>query len=238
MCVEDPASGTTSCQLRLPPLRSGDVVVLFRPMTGGPPPACDFLACPPEDARPTTVGGLPAFESPPRLADGILELTWTIAVPLAPLQRGSITAYVGMPDVGIGAIARAMVAGLRFDPPIERLDRTPVGVERAIAGAVAQLESDRSSAPEYECFPDVPGVIGSATFAREPNGPVLTRPLEVTCSWTLEPSVLEVWTVTRTIEWPASPTQPGGRRTQVLWIAPDGTDLGGMSSGDEFPGQG
>jgi hypothetical protein len=239
MCVEDAASGTTSCQLRLPPLRSGDIIAVFRPVTGGPPPACDFLTCPPVDARPTTVGGLPAFESLPHLADGILELTWTIAVPRAPLQHGSITAYIGTPDVGGGAIARAIVASLRFDPPLERLDRSPTGLERAIVGAVAQLEWAREGAPEYECFPDRPGAVGSATFTREPSGPNLLMPLDVACSWTIEPSPLEVWRVTRTIAWAETEDHPAGRRTEVLWIAPDGTDLGGaLGAGDEYPGGG
>jgi hypothetical protein len=51
-------------------------------------------------------------------------------------------------------------------------------------------------------------------------------------------SVPEVWTVTRTIAWAATATHAPGRQTRILCIAPDGIDLGGgMSSGDEFPGQ-
>jgi hypothetical protein len=231
-----------------------DVVLRFQKDGSGPWPAAPWPTDP--SFTMTTVGGLPALfsqssgSSVPELA---MQLGWlapetaagaeTVLVWQLPGNPTSdaykagtsqanpvrIVAAVRGPNVAaILAQVKAVVASIQYDPAVVPLPTDPAALAALSQQALtAALDlGDGASTGSMDCFPTQPGS-RSATITVAPDGPKLGKPLPVVCSATIEPNIMEGWTITLTVTWEAASDRKAGRWT---------SRTGGQTFGsDEFP---
>jgi len=202
-------------------------------------PGFNILDADPGGGARTTVGGLPAIRAVEdrAFAGTIRTITWTLARPGSVDNSYKITAELRGPDLDrLEAQVDAMVASLRYDPPVVPLPAGPAGeaaMREAVARTLASLTTEYAG---YGVFPTEPGTSRPCTVTQEPQGPELLRALDATCSTQVETTPLQLWKMTLTISWPATDAHAAGAQVRTIWLAPDGSVVGGSASGDPLPG--
>jgi hypothetical protein len=183
----------------------------------------DILDHRPAEATPLTVGGLPAYVEtfpPPPALGADLAMRWTISMPGMVDNYFTITALVRGPKLDrLKADVEAMVARLRYDPPVVPLPTGSAAAEAAAATALGALVQD---SPAWACFPPRPGSREMLATSL-PMGPTLARPQLATCTMQIEATPLELWRLTLTMRLPEPDPQAGRGETFVAWVHPDGT---------------
>ena len=204
-------------------------------ITGHGFPGFNILDAQPPGARALVVDRLPAYVeqlAPQERAQGAdLSSVWTIARPGSVDNFLTIQADIRGPDVADQLRqVEALVASLRFDPPVVPLEISDAAAERAATKALATMTAID---PAWSCFPGKPGArqIRVTSF---PQGPVLAEPQVATCSTRIEPTRLHLWRLTLTERLPQADPAAGSAIQIVLWVSPDGTP-GQMTSGSPEP---
>ena len=178
-------------------------------------------------ADPTTVAGLPAWLHRKPIGANVA-LEWTIANPKRIDAGYTIGAMLRGPDLlRLETQVRSLIASLRYVPPVRPLPAVGDGGPALRDALAAHLAFNASEDPTYLCFPLEFGTTRIATITREPSGPPLPGPAEVTCSTRLERSPLELWRVVLEIEWPPEVrSEPWGSE---LYFTLDGEYAGGRT---------
>jgi hypothetical protein len=194
----------------------------------------------PAGATRVKVGGMPAFYKTSALPYGARRLSWTIARPEAFDNYVSLQVDLLAPVGGqLESEVRAMVASVRFRPPVVPLVTDSASKAAAAASAVAALKALKPEGAAYACFPAVPGTSRSAVIRQVPFfGATLRKPLPVVCSMTIEPSDLQLWKMTLRISWDADSDRKSGSYIIVQWVTREGrlsATTGGGSGSSEPP---
>lgn len=189
----------------------------------------------PAGATALEVDDLPAyFEAGPPGDPAVgadQSLTWTLARPIPVDNFFRIQALVRGPNLGalVGQL-NSMISSVRYDPPVSLLPTTTAQRDAAIAKALDVLAG---SSPAWRCFPSHPGSqVG--TMSEYPGGPALAAQHQATCRTSVEPTALQVWRATFTVELDQPDPVFGAQFAVQVWIAPDGTP-GEMTSGSAVP---
>jgi hypothetical protein len=178
-----------------------------------------------------TVGGLPAGFSETTLSgwyQSDVALIWDLSAPGSPLARYEIRAYIKGPDVaGLRAEVERLVASVRFDPGPAKLNPTdgPLVATRALAELSA-------SNPGGFCYPETLGV--TSEEIQTIFGVELSKPLPVTCTAAIEPSV-GLWKLTVTMSWDAAADRNPGSYALRFFLTPGGVETWSDSSGSPVP---
>jgi hypothetical protein len=209
----------------------GQVLVTVGLSEGPPRPGPIDTADPsqlPLGGRYVTVGGLPATYA--ETTDGdTLTMSWMLSVPENLMSRFTIDAQIVGPGTEtMRAQVEAMVASIRYDPPVVALD--PADGPRIAALAVASLQK---SDPDFACFPTEPGATATATVNELPFYSELGKPLPVTCSIAIEPTYIGLWKMTLTQSWTAASDRTAGSLETTVWVGPDGVP--GQTGGGAAP---
>lgn len=211
----------------------------------------------------TTVGGLPALfsqsagsavpepaissfaavASPETAAGAETILVWEL--PGNPTGKAGtyqvipvriIAAVRGPNAVAIVAQVKAVVASIQYDPVVIPLPTDPAALAALTQHVlVAGLSQAMAYPGAMNCFPRQPGS-NATTISLTPDGGKLGKPLPVVCSATIEPNIMEGWTITLNVTWDAASDRKAGRWTWVLEVNAYGQGGGGLTIGsDEFP---
>lgn len=173
-----------------------------------------------------TVGGLPAI-----FEDSGATLDWTLSVPGQLISEYYIHAEIKGPgDEQMRAQVEALVASIRYDPPVPVLD--PSDGPRIAAIGLAKA---RANDPSFDCFPSVPGATATATILQFPMYSAMHKPLPVTCTTAIEPVAIGLWKMTLTESWTAASDRSAGSLTTTIWLAADGTP--GETEGGPAPSE-
>ena len=186
----------------------------------------------PAGATPLVVDGLPAyFETGPTASGGDTEtLTWTLARPGSVDNYYTIRATVRGPNLAPFETAlQAVVASLRFNPPVVPLPSGPGAAETAAAAALSALGKD---SPTWACFP-APGGTRQMEIRALTNGPSLARPQVATCTTEILATPLQLWRMTLTLRLPETDPQAGHGEIITVWVNPDGSP--GSTGGSSLP---
>jgi len=128
------------------------------------------------------------------------------------------------------AEVEALVASIRYDPPVAVLD--PSDGPRIAAIGLAKAKAND---PSFDCFPSVPGPRQRRRSCNSPCTPACTKPLPVTCTTAIEPVAIGLWKMTLTESWTAASDRSAGSLTTTIWLAPDGTP--GETDGGPAPSE-
>jgi hypothetical protein len=204
-------------------------------ISGGAFPGFNILDGPPPGATALVVGGLPAYVerlAPADRATGAdVSARWMIASPGSVDSYLSIQADVKGPDVADQLHqVDALVASLKFDPPLVQLEATDAAAEQAATKALAVMAK---TDPSYACFPGKPGIRQMLVTALV-SGPALAKPQVATCSTRIEATRLQLWRLTLIERLPEADPNGDSALRFVLWVSPDGTP-GEMTSGSPEP---
>jgi hypothetical protein len=202
---------------------------------GGGNPAFDILRNRPADATPLTVGGLPAYveeTAPVDTAVGAdVSLTWTLSRPGSVDNFYTITALIRGPNTGpIEDQLRALIASLRYDPPVVLLSQANGAPEAALANALGILAKD---SPAWRCFPAHVGA-AQADISGFPSGLTFPVPHRARCTTAIEATALQLWRATFTIQLDEADPVAGSHWVIEAWLQPDGTP-GEISAGPQVP---
>ena len=113
----------------------------------------------------------------------------------------------------------AVIASLRYDPPVAQL---PSGPDAAASAACKALGILAAESPAWTCFPTTPGS-RQAMLSTLPMGPDLARPQVATCTMRIEATPLQLWRMTLSIRLPEADPGAGLGADIVVWVSPDGT---------------
>lgn len=198
-------------------------------------PVFDILKNRPADATPLTVGGLPAYleeTAPVDPAVGAdLRLTWTLSRPGFVDNFYTIAALIRGPAVGpMTDQLQALIASLRYDPPVVPLPLASGAPEAALAKALGILARDSAT---WRCLPAHAGS-AQADISDFPSGPTFSVPRHAVCTTQIEPTALQLWRATFTIQLAKADPNAGSHWWIQAWLAPDGTP-GGISAGEQAP---
>jgi hypothetical protein len=151
-----------------------------------------------------------------------------------------ITAAVRGPNTAaLVAQVKAVVASIQYDPAVIPLPTDPAALaaltQRVLVAGLS--EADMAYPGAMNCFPRQPGS-NATTISLAPDGGKLGKPLPVVCSATIEPNIMEGWTITLNVTWDAASDRKAGRWTWVLEVNAYGQGGGGLYFGsDVFPYQ-
>ena len=181
----------------------------------------------PANATPLVVDGLPAYlERSPATTGGDTEtLTWTLARPGTVDNFYTIRATLRGPDLApVEAELQALIASLRYDPPVVPLPSGAGAAPAAAASALAVLSKD---APAWACLV----TMGTKQLVIDslPMGPALAHPQLATCTSAIEATPLQLWRMTLAMHLSEPDANAGSGETFVVWVNPDGTP--GLTSG-------
>jgi hypothetical protein len=222
----DASFTTTQCANRYQ-LTPGTLVV---GILGGGSPGFDMTAGRPAGSTALTVGGLPAYletVSPPA-AD--LDLRWTISRPGMVDNFYTIDAQMRGPGIeAMRAQLEALIASVRYDPPVVPL---PTGSAAALAAAQSALAALVKDSPVWGCF----SLSGPQTVRIDsmPDGPPLAHPQLATCTMKIEASPLQLWRMSLSMRLSTPDPNVGTGETTIQWINPDGS-LGARIGGPLAP---
>lgn len=189
----------------------------------------------PAGALSMVIGGLPGYQevgpSPPGDPSGAeTVVTTTIAHPALIDNYYTITASLRGPDVApMRTQLDALIASLRFDPPVVPL---PAGKDAAAAAGTRALTILRRDTPSWGCFVAI-GVSRMVVDA-VPMGPTLAHPQLATCTSTMEATPLQLWRMTMTMRFSESDPNVGGGQQYEVWVDADGNP--GLTSGGPIDG--
>lgn len=184
-----------------------------------------------------TIAGMPALLSvrDHSVIPGADEVrTWVISGPDWMGSMWHVQAVIAGPDLpGLREQADTVARSFAYldpPPPLEEAGR-----DAALAAIIDDFDRQMRRYPGSRlaaCFPRAPGEV-AATVAEGPDGP-LGRPVEVTCTTTVEPTAVRLWRATIAVSWPARDGAPAGRWGWELQFQADGT---GGSQGQLFQEQ-
>ena len=187
-------------------------------------PTFDMLQGRPPGAQAMMIGGLPAWvepESAPVLGVGAdVGIVWTLSMPGSVDNFYTITADIRGPDIDrLRGEVDALVASIRYDPPVVPLSTDGGAAALAASKALATLAKDD---PVWACFPPVGGTRQLLITALV-MGPDLASPQLATCSTTIEATPLQLWRMTLTLRLPRPDPEGGSGQTIVVWVDAAGT---------------
>lgn len=187
-------------------------------------PTFDILQGRPSDAQAMTVGGLPAYvepESAQVLGIGAdVGVVWTLSMPGSVDNFYTISADIRGPDTArLRDEVDALVASIRYDPPVVPLSTNGGAAALAASKALATMAEDSAV---WNCFPPGEGTRQLLITALV-MGPDLSRPQLATCTTTIEATPLQLWRMTLTLRLPHPDPQGGSGQTIILWVDADGT---------------
>ncbi len=194
-------------------------------------PGFNILDGHPPGSRALVIGGLPAYVEPQVPSDpGVgadRTMSWTIARPGSVDNAFVIRADIRGPDVdGQARQVEALIASVRYDPPVVPLEPGEAAAERAANAAIASLARDD---PTWACFSGTPG-LERMRISSLVSGPALGEPQIASCTTQIDATRLQLWRLTLTLRLARpDPTAGSGQRI-VLWVNPDGTP-GATTSG-------
>jgi hypothetical protein len=172
------------------------------------------------ELMPLTLGGMPAsFRVEPNGRDG-RRLVWEVGRSSMSLFR--ITADLRGPGLDtLQEQVTTVVEGLELNPPVKSLPTDPDQLAAGAAAAlVAALSALRINSPEVACFSPVPGEARSAVVVIS-GQPGPRDPIPVTCTSRVEPTRLQMWRVSLTIQLD-EPTSDLGTVVFIQWMTADG----------------
>jgi len=198
-------------------------------------PAFDILRNHPADATPLAIGGLPAYVEQTAPLDPAVgadaSLTWTLSRPGFVDNFYTLTALMRGPHLApIEAQLQALVASVRYDPPVVPLPVASGAPEAALAKALATLVKD---SPTWACFPAHVGA-AQMDISGFPSGPTFAVPHHALCTTEIEPTALQLWRATFTIQLAESDPAAGSHWVIQVWLQPDGTP-GETTAGAQLP---
>lgn len=200
-------------------------------------PGFNVLRNRPASATPLTVGGLPAYVETTASVDPAVgadvSLTWTLSMPGFVDNFYTIVALIRGPDIGpMKDELKALIANLRYDPPVVPLPQASGAADTALAQALGIFASD---SPTWRCFPAHVGA-AQADVSGWPNGPEFGKPHHATCTTEIEPTALQLWRATFAIQLDEPDPDPniGSHWMIESWLQPDGTP-GETTSGPSLP---
>jgi hypothetical protein len=138
-------------------------------------PGFNILDADPGGGARTTVGGLPAIRAVEdrAFAGTIRTITWTLARPGSVDNSYKITAELRGPDLDrLEAQVDAMVASLRYDPPVVPLPAGPAGeaaMREAVARTLASLTTNTRATASSRPSPARPARAPSPRSPRDPS---------------------------------------------------------------------
>lgn len=187
-------------------------------------PTFDILQGRPPGAQAMTIGGLPAYvepESAQVLGSGAdVGVVWTLSMPGSVDNFYTISADIRGPDTArLRGEVDALVASVRYDPPVVPLSTDGGAAALAASKALATMAKDD---PVWNCFPPAGGTRQLLITALV-MGPDLAGPQLATCSTTIEATPLQLWRMTLTLRLPHPDPEGGGGQTIILWVDADGT---------------
>ncbi|HXR27001.1 MAG TPA: hypothetical protein VN771_03995 [Candidatus Baltobacteraceae bacterium] len=176
----------------------------------------------PSDATALTIGGLPGYvetNGPDAAVPGVdRTVTWTIAAPGFVDNYYTIYAQLRGPDLaGLQGQLDALIASLRYDPPITPL---PAGSDAATAALAQALASQVQNDPSWACFP--PTGTRQMLVSSIPGGTALAAPQVATCTTQITATPLALWRADLTLRLPQADPQAGHGEAVTLWVGPDG----------------
>jgi hypothetical protein len=152
-------------------------------------------------------------------------LTWTLSRPGSVDNFYTIRATLRGPDAGpLQVQVEALIASLRYDPPVVPL---PSGAGAAAAAAASALAVLNKDSPAWACF--VPVGTHQLIIDSLPMGPTLAHPQLATCTSMIEATPLQLWRMTLTMRLSEPDANAGTGETFVVWVNADGTP--GQTSG-------
>ena len=173
-----------------------------------------------------TVDGLPAYSRTPPSPSADLTLEWAISRPDSLDNYYMIDALLQGPGLDqMRQQLSALVASLRYDPPVILL---PTGAGAAVAAEQSALAALLKDSPVWGCF----SVTGphSMVIDSMPDGPTLVRPQLATCTMKIEPTRPQFWRLTLTIRLQKPDRNVGTGEIITQWVSADGS-LGLQSIG-------
>ena len=201
-----------------------------------------------ENGFPETIDGLPAklVVQAASMVPGAEEVrTWAVARPGAIGSFLLVQATLAGPDLEASrAEADRIARSLRFSERPPELDEATR--DAALATAIDSKDREMRFYPRSRllgCMPRTPGE-QQASVTEGPGG-VLTEPVEVTCSTSVEATEIGLWRAELLVSWDDGHAVDAGRWGQVLYFDATGAVLGGGtiaglaadgSEGDIFPG--
>lgn len=222
----DPSFTTIDCADRFV-LTPGSLVVT---VSSNGTPTFDITTTRPAGATALTVDGLPAYRETVSTDSADVGLRWTISRPGSVDNFYSVDAQMRGPGlIEMQAQLDALIASLRYDPPVTPLPSGAAPMAAAEAEALAALVKD---SPVWGCF----GTRGPKTMLIDsmPDGPPLAQAQVATCTVTIEGSPLQMWRMALSIRLPKPDPNVGAGETTIQWINPDGS-LGASIGGPLAP---
>ena len=188
-------------------------------------PGFDILTRRPTGATPLTVDGLPAYvetgDAGGPVPPGTTVVTWTLARPGSVDNYFTIHAQIRGPHVApLRAQLDALVASLRYDPPVVPLPAGATAERAAVAKALGTLAA---SSATWGCFPATPGASRQQVVASLTSGPDLVSPQLATCTTAVERTPLQLWRLTLALRLPHRDRNALDGETLELWVGPDGS---------------
>ncbi len=193
-------------------------------------PSFDLSDSRPAGATALTVDGLPAYRETVPTDSADQGLRWTLSLPGSVDNFYTIDAQLRGPGLDeMRAQLDALIASLRYDPPVTPLPSGTAVMAPVEAKALAALVKD---SPVFGCF----SLTGPKTMLIDamPYGPPLAHPQVATCTLTIEASPLQMWRMALSIRLPKPDPNVGSGETTVQWINPDGS-LGASNGGPLAP---
>ncbi len=173
-----------------------------------------------------TVDGLPAYSRTAPSPGADLTLEWGISRPDSLTNYYDIVALLQGPGLDqMRQQLAALIASLRYDPPVIPL---PIGSAAAVAAEQSALAALLKDSPVWGCF----SIAGphSMVIDSMPDGPALVRPQLATCTMKIEPTRPQFWRLTLTIRLPTPDRNVGTGEVITQWVGADGS-LGLQSIG-------
>ncbi len=237
--IPDPCTrttGTISCGVGGYELPENTVVLTILSWST---PWGNILTAPDGDVVALRIHGLPAWRRDlgrDRHTGADRAIEWSIARPDSLNNWVTIKAQMRGPDIEpLERQVDAVIASIRWEPPVVPIDRGPIGRLGASAALGRYLESAAGSDPTYSCFLAADGERVSE-IDHVPGGMPVTEAAHVTCSTELAPTDFELWTATLTMRW-GGDGERAGRWQVVLYINGAGDVIGSATTqADELPG--
>jgi hypothetical protein len=224
--VPAPCSGTGSSETcdRTPYSLTDNTAAILVETRGDP--RRDPLTNPPAGVDIVMIDGMPAFRqadsSGNESADELV--TWFVAMPGTIANYYQLTAEVRGPSAPpLVAAIDTMVTGMRFATAVVALQTDTASKQAAVGMALAELSKESSA---YECVPREPGRERQATIDALPKTPASGAPLQVVCSFEVEPTLRQIWKMTVHITWDEDVNGAPGSLDVVAWLDRQGAVLG------------
>jgi hypothetical protein len=188
------------------------------------------------------VDGVPAIlteTSPSRLSGADHEIALELLQPGLTAPPVFILAEIDGPNAdGLLTQGRSLITSVHYEPALQpTLSLGQAAGDAAVAAAARTMAVDAGDSSLLACLASPRGPASAAMLTGFPHGPVLTKPLPITCSTTIEGTALEFWKVALTFSWTAGTDRAAGSATMRYLVGLDGTTFPYGPEGDAIPYQ-